>query len=183
MKTMLGLMMLFILAVGSARAQEAPAQTPAQQAAQAAASKVLAILDNDAAADALVAEIRTMEADPQAVKDGVPELTIAALVKTDIQRALQILPRAFNQLAGFLSLEAFQRLVAGALSTAGDAGPTLTTAILSGLAGNPRYLDAVIVVAKDTAAPLPIALRMALQTISATVLPPAVIPPGPYDGQ
>lgn len=183
MKAWFGWVLLVVLAAAAVQAQDVPAQTPAQQAAQAAAARVLAIADNNAAADALVAEIRAMMADPQAVKDGVPELTIAALVKTDIQRAMQILPRALNLLSKVVTLDLFQRLVASALTAAGDGATALTQAIMAGLANNPRFLDAVMVVAQDTGAPLPVGLRMAILTISATVLPPAVIPPGPYDGQ
>lgn len=190
MKSIIGWTMSFVLVAGVLQAApnppvQIPVQTPAQQAAQAEAAKVLAISDNDAAADALVKAIRAMLADPtgQAVKDGVPELTFAALVKTDIKRAMQILPRAFSKLAAFLPLISFERLVSATLLAAGDAAATLTQAIMTGLSGNPRFLDAVTSVAKDTAAPMPAGLRTAIQSISATVLPPAVIPPGPYDGQ
>jgi hypothetical protein len=80
-------------------------------------------------------------------------------------------------------LDVFQRLVAAALTAAGGGSPAMTQAILTGLADNPRYLEAAMVVSKDTAVPLPIGLRASILSISATVLPPAVILPGPYDGQ
>lgn len=187
MKTMMGLMMAFVLAAGVAHAAPPPVQTPAQVTAQAEALKILSIADNAKAADALVATIRRMMADKtgESLKDGLPELVIAVLVKTDLNRALSILPMMMNQLGGTIKLSFFQHLVAAAMVAAGDSSASVVQAVLTGIGPDkPRWTEAVMTVAQDTSMALPPALTQAILTVSPTVLPPAVIPPGAsYDGQ
>ncbi len=181
MKTFLSMAMAVLLA-GVVRAQDAAPQSAAQLAAQAAAAKVLVIPDNAKAAEALAAKIRELLKDEQAVKDGVPELTIAALVKSDPQRAMHIMPLFLNAATEFAPLDLFQRLMAASLLATGDEADALTQAILDALAGKARWLAAAMDVAKDSNRPLPIALRTAIQIIPAVTLPPVVIPPL-YEGQ
>ena len=185
MKTMMGLMMGLVLAAEMVWGAPPVAQTPAQVAAKAEAVKILANADNDKAAEALVATIKRMISDKtgQAVKDGMPELTVAALVKIDLKRALIILPRMFNSIIGVVRLDMFQRLVASAVLASGSSSAVVVQAILTGLGNQERWVSAVKTVAQDIAAPLPGALQQAILTISPTILPPAVIPPGTYEGQ
>ena len=171
-----------VLVAGMAWAQEAVTLTAPQLAAQGAAAKVLVIQDNAKAAEALTEAIREMMKDEEAVKDGTPELAVAALVKSDPQRALQIIPLMLKAATEFAPLDLFQRLMAAALRAMGDEPGQMVQAVLDVLAGQNRWLEATMDVAKDSARPLPISLRSAIQIIPAVVLPPAVIPPL-YEGQ
>ncbi len=145
-------------------------ETPATKAARVEVAKVLAIKDSVKAAEQLTAAIRAMykDNDGQAAKDGVPELTIALLVKTDFERSKEILPLMFLSLTEGMPLNDFERLVASAVLAAESNAVDLTTAILNGLQGKNRWIESVTTVAKDTPRPLP------------NVPPP---PPPPYAGQ
>jgi hypothetical protein len=188
MKKLYVLLAAVVLSAGWLRAAEpvaAVSESAAEKAARAEVTKVLAIQDNEKAAEQLVTDLRAMykDNDGQAAKDGVPELTLALLVKTNFERAQAILPMLFLALTEGLPLQAYERLVAAALLASEASAYAMTEAILNGLEGTNRWIDAVIAVAKDTPRPLPTALMQSIRAISATVLPPAVIPPGPYDGQ
>ncbi len=186
MKTFFVIMSALVAMGLSVRAADvSPEMVKAEAMAKAACAKVLAVPDNAKAAETLTGELRAMVKDEknEAVKAGAPELTIATLVKTDPERALLILPATFLALTEGVNLDLYQRLVASALMASGDAAPAMTEAILASLAGMNRWVEMVMVVAKDTPRPLPTALSTAVSAISATVLPPAVIPPGPYEGQ
>jgi hypothetical protein len=188
MKKLVILMAAMVLTAGVLQAAEPAApvvDVAVEKAAQAEVTKVLAIQDNEKAAQQLVADVRAMykDNDGKAAKDGLPELTLALLVKTDFERAKVILPILFTALTEGLDLISFERLVAASLMAAEGNANLLTTAILNGLEGKNRWIDAVMIVAKDTPRPLPGALMQSIRSLSATVLPPAVIPPGPYEGQ
>lgn len=176
---------LVAMGISVKAADVAPELVNAESMAKASCAKVLAEKDNAKASEMLTAEIRAMVKDDksEAVKAGAPELTLATLVKTDFERALQIIPATLLALTEGIDLAVYQRLVASALMAAGDGAAALTNAILASLSGKNRWVEVVMTVAKDTPRPLPAALRTAVQAISATVLPPAVIPPGPYEGQ
>ena len=108
------------LAAGMGWAQDGADSTAAQQAAQAAAAKVMAVSDDAAAADALAAAIQEMMQDAQKVADGVPELTLAVLVKSDPVRAAAILPLFFAKASEFAPLALFQRMAAASFSSGGS---------------------------------------------------------------
>jgi hypothetical protein len=165
-----------------------PAAIQAQEAqAKAIVGKVLAVEDDVKAADLMVAEltaaVKGKKSDFGA--NGGPELTVAQLIKTDRARALKILPRVFAGLTeGGVTLSLFQRMVRASLLAAGDDAAVLTDAVMKALGNKARWAEAVVTVAQDTqSVVLPTALRQAVQTLSATVLPPAVALPGPYEGQ
>lgn len=189
MKMRFSLMAAMAMAAGWLVAAEPAAPVvldPAlDKAAHVEVAKVLAIQDNEKAAGQLIADVRAMykDNDGKAAKDGLPELTVALLVKTDFERSKVILPILFASLTEGLDLTSFERLVAAALMAAEDSAQLLTVAILNGLEGKNRWIDAVMIVAKDTPRPLPGALMQSIRSISATVLPPAVTPPAPYEGQ
>lgn len=188
MKRLFYLIVVFVMAVGAVQAQTpAPATVPAEMKAQderakTIVAKVLAIEDDTKAAELLVSEIRSAVQDEKNDfgKNGGPELTVAELIKTDKERALRILPFAFAGVTEGFPLGIFQRMVSASLLAAGDNAAVLTELILAALVNNSRYAEAVVAAARDTAGiVLPVALRQAVQAISATVLPPAVVPPGP----
>jgi hypothetical protein len=197
MKRLFNWIVGFAMAAGVAQAQmpspaAAPAMDPAAiqaQEAQAKAivGKVLAVEDDVKAADLMVAEltaaVKGKKSDFGA--NGGPELTVAQLIKTDRARALKILPRVFAGLTeGGVTLSLFQRMVRASLLAAGDDAAVLTDAVMKALGNKARWAEAVVTVAQDTqSVVLPTALRQAVQTLSATVLPPAVALPGPYEGQ
>lgn len=197
MKKLVILMATMVLAAGVLQAAEkahqdqdakktAPVLDAAiEKAARAEVAKITAIEDNEKAAEQLAADLKAMyeDNDGKAAKDGLPELVLALLAKIDFERAKMIIPRVLTKLTGSMNVGSFQRLVASVLVASEGKAAQMTTAILNALEGKSRWIEAVAVVAADTPRPLPIALLQAIRSISATVLPPAVIPPGSYEGQ